>query len=378
MVEQIKQIVQNFDIDGEILDIKCNSQGNINQTFIVTFKMNDGSLKDYVFQKINTTVFKEPYKLMRNILNITDFISKKESSLEKKHPSLKVIRTKDNQLLTVIKGADGEQEYYRSYNAIENSISFDVSYDSDVVFNTGKAFGHFQKLLFDYPIETLEETIPDFHNTKKRYQEFLNDVKLDVVNRVFGISKEIEFLKQNSNCVSLITDLIDSGKIPIKVTHNDAKVNNVMLDRFTKEYLTVIDLDTVMPGSFLYDYGDGIRSACSRSKEDELDLSKVSLDNGLFEKYTDGYLSEMAPFLNKYEISNMYNSIEVITFELGLRFLDDYINGDTYFKTKYKTHNLDRARNQLKLLYDIKSKKEYINSYILKTYEKEKIKVKKW
>ena len=228
-------------------------------------------------------------------------------------------------------------------------------------------------MLIDYPIRRLEETITDFHNTQTRYENFLKDIERDVCNRVFDASKEIVFVIKNSDCARSITDLIEEGKIPIRVTHNDTKVNNVMLDKDTKEYLTVIDLDTVMPGSSLYDYGDGVRSCASNALEDEKDLDKVFLNTQLFESYTNGYLDEMAPYLTEAEVCNMGEAIKIITFELGLRFLNDYINGDTYFKTDYELHNLYRARNQFKLLLDIKDKMPYINEYILNKY-KEKVK----
>lgn len=374
MIEEIKNIVEQFDIDGILIDIKCKNNGNINKTFIATYKMTTGEIKHFIFQKINTTVFKEPYKLMKNIENVTNWIEKKSKFYEDtKHPCLKVIPTKSKKPLSVILDENGEKQYYRAYNCIENSVSYDVSKEKNIVYKTGEAFGHFQKMLIEYPTDKIEETIVDFHNTPKRYKNFLSDVELDVCDRVDEVSKEIVFVIKNSGCVSTITDLIEKGRIPIRVTHNDTKVNNVMMDEKTGDYLTVIDLDTVMLGSSLYDYGDGIRSAASNSLEDEDDLNKVFLRSELFESYTDGYLSEMAQYLTEDEVCSMGESIEVLTFELGLRFLNDYINGDTYFKTNYDKHNLIRARNQFKLLSDIKNKMSYINEYTLNSY-KEKVK----
>ena len=374
MTEEIKKIIEQFNIDGNILDVVCKNVGNINQTYVATYKMNDNSTKRFIIQKINTTVFKEPYKLMKNIENITNWIEKKSIFKgDLKHPCLKVILNKNKKPLAVITDKNGEKQYYRAYNCIENAISYDNSQDRKIIYNTGRAFGHFQKMLIDYPIRRLEETITDFHNTQTRYENFLKDIERDVCNRVFDASKEIVFVIKNSDCARSITDLIEEGKIPIRVTHNDTKVNNVMLDKDTKEYLTVIDLDTVMPGSSLYDYGDGVRSCASNALEDEKDLDKVFLNTQLFESYTNGYLDEMAPYLTEAEVCNMGEAIKIITFELGLRFLNDYINGDTYFKTDYELHNLYRARNQFKLLLDIKDKMPYINEYILNKY-KEKVK----
>ena len=375
-MNEIKELINQFDIDGTLLDIDCKNSGNINKTYLATYKMSNGEIRSYIFQKINTTVFKEPYKLMKNIENITNWINKKSKFSDDKHPCLKVVKTKNLKSLAVILDKNGEKQYYRAYNCIENSISYDVSKDKNVVYNTGKAFGHFQKLLIDYPIDKLEETISDFHNTPKRYENFLKDVELDVCDRAYDISKEITFVLKNSSCVSIITDLMKKNRIPIRVTHNDTKVNNVMMDEVTGDYLTVIDLDTVMPGSALYDYGDGVRSAASNALEDETNLDEVYLNNELFESYTDGYLSEMAPYLLEDEVCNMAEAIEVITFELGLRFLNDYINGDTYFKTNYDKHNLVRARNQFKLFQDIQAKLPYIYEYILNLYKKHKEKIK--
>ena len=377
--EEIRNILNQFDIDGELIGIPATkNNGNINKTFVATYKMNNGEIKKFIFQKINTTVFKEPYKLMQNIENVTNWIEKKSKiSGDDEHPCLKVIPTKKHKLLATVLDENGEKQYYRAYNCIENSISYDCSTDKNVIYNAGKAFGHFQKMLFDFPVDNLEETIQDFHNTPKRYENFIKDIRLDVCDRVYDVSKEITFVVKNSACVSLITSLMEKGSIPCRVTHNDTKVNNVMLHEITGDYLTVIDLDTVMLGSSLYDYGDGARSACANALEDEADLSKVFLRNDLFESFTDGYLSEMAPYLTEDEVCNMAEAIEVITFELGLRFLNDYINGDTYFKTTCDKHNLNRARNQFKLLTDIKNKKSYIDDYIMKKYKEYKDNSKK-
>lgn len=373
-MNDIRKICEQFDIDGTLIDVDCQNNGNINKTFVATYKMNNGEVKHFIFQKINTTVFKEPYKLMKNIENITKFIEMKtQFSGDDVHPCLKVIKNKNNKSLSVILDENGEKQYYRAYNCIENSVSYDVSTDKNVVYNTGKAFGHFQRLLTDYPLNTLEETIADFHNTPKRYKKFLDDIELDVCDRTDDVAKEIVCAIKNSTGMSKIIDLLESGRIPYRVTHNDTKVNNVMMDKNTGDFLTVIDLDTVMVGSALYDYGDGVRSTASNTAEDEQDLDKVFLNLDLFEAYTEGYLSEMADYMTEDEICNMGESIRIITFELGLRFLNDYINGDTYFKTKYDKHNLIRARNQFKLLLDIDKKMPHINEFILKTY-KQKVK----
>ncbi len=366
----IRNILNNYNIPGVLLEVKQISTGNINKTYIVKYN-NNGIVKRYLVQKINTGVFENPYELMQNIENVTNHIKNKLTSInDKEHQVLQVIKTKNNEVLCPIKENGEETSYYRIYNFIENSVSYDNSQDSKIVYNTGKAFGNFTKMLSDYPIEYLNETIKDFHNTKKRYEKFVSDINENKENRVKYVYKEIfEIIKRRKIC-SLIIDELISGTIPYRVTHNDTKVNNVMMNKITGDYLAVIDLDTVMPGSFLFDYGDGIRSTCSTAKEDETDLTKVSINLSTFKSYTDGYMNEMANYLKPREVELMGESIRIITLELAIRFLNDYINGDTYFKTEYANHNLDRARNQIALVKDIESKLDFINDYIEKSYNK--------
>ena len=366
----LRKILDNFNIDGELIEIKENNSGNINNTYIASFLMGDGTVKKYLIQKINTTVFTEPYKLMKNIEGVTSYLKKqiiKEEDTE--HKVLEVVKTKDNRLLCYVDD-DGERDYYRIYEYIDNAISYDQSVNPEIVYNTGKAFGNFQKLLRNYPINRLTETIKDFHSTDKRYQKLIEDIKIDSEGRALEVAPEIVFILMRENIYSSITKSLGTEELPYRVTHNDTKVNNVLMNKETGDYLAVIDLDTVMPGSLLFDYGDGVRSTASTAKEDETDLSKVSLDMELFKAYTDGYLSEMAPYLTYEELSLMGESIRIITLELAIRFLNDYINGDTYFKTSYPKHNLDRARNQLALVQDIENKLDCMNNYIMQSYNK--------
>ena len=370
-MEKIKDIANQFcnKQKENILDISTNDSGNINRTYVVTYEHNNKKEK-IIIQKINTTVFKEPYKLMNNIVNVTNWISEETKKNGDACPCLKVIKTIDGNPLAVVPDENGENQYYRAYNFIENSITYDVSTDTKIVYNTGKAFGHFQKMLDKFPVNSIEDTIPDFHNTRKRYKQFLLDVIRDTCGRVKTVMPEIEYLIKNSDNIANIVQGLEDGTIPVRVTHNDTKENNIMMDKTTGEAKTVVDLDTVMQGSSLYDYGDGIRSTASTAAEDEKDLSKVYLNNELFESYTDGYLSEMAPYLKQSEVKNMALGVQILTFELAVRFLNDYINGDTYFKITYPMHNLDRARNQIKLLQDITSKKSYMDDYINNSYQK--------
>ncbi len=367
----IEEILEKYNIEGKLVNYTQNNSGNINKTYVATFQKEDGTTKKYLIQKINTKVFTEPYKLMKNIEGVTKYL-KKEMINEKdnNHKVLEVVKTKDNKSLCYITNASDTREYYRIYEYIENAISYDSSVDKNIVYNTGKAFGNFQKLLRGYPMNKLEETIKDFHNTPERYKKLMYDIKVDSEGRVEEAAREIVFIIKREEYLSLIMEDLNSKRIPLRVTHNDTKVNNVMMNKDTGDFLAVIDLDTVMPGSMLFDYGDGIRSTASTVSEDEKDLKKVSINLELFKAYTDGYLSEMAPYLKYEEVSLMAESIRIITLELAIRFLNDYINGDTYFKIDYDTHNLDRARNQIELVKDIESKLEYMNNYILNSYEK--------
>ena len=364
--KKLLDIIKNFDIRGDIKELNSINNGIINTTYVV--KTDDkGNITKYLLQKINTSIFTEPFKLMKNIENVTKYISLNDSESK---DTINVIKAKNGLPLYVTSDPFSHKEYYRVYNYIDNTISYNKSEKTEIVYNTGKAFGHFCKVLRDFPINDLEETIKDFHNTKKRYDKLIETYKLNPVNRNNRAFKQIsEIISREEEC-SVLVNLLEDNKIPYRVTHNDTKVNNVLMDSVTKEPVAVIDLDTVMKGSGLYDYGDGVRSAASNALEDETNLDNVYINMDMFKAYTDGYLSEMAPYLNEEEILNMANSIKIITLELAIRFLDDYLSGDTYFKTNYDDHNLDRCKNQLKLVNDIDEKLEEMNSYIKESYNK--------
>lgn len=364
--KELLDIIKNFDIRGNIKELNSINNGIINTTYVV--KTDDkGNINKYLLQKINTSIFTEPFKLMKNIENVTKYISLNDSESK---DTINVIKAKNGLPLYVTSDPFSHKEYYRVYNYIDNTISYNKSEKTEIVYNTGKAFGHFCKVLRDFPINDLEEIIKDFHNTKKRYDKLIETYKLNPVNRNNRAFKQIsEIISREEEC-SVLVNLLEDNKIPYRVTHNDTKVNNVLMDSVTKEPVAVIDLDTVMKGSGLYDYGDGVRSAASNALEGETNLDNVYINMDMFKAYTDGYLSEMAPYLNEEEILNMANSIKIITLELAIRFLDDYLSGDTYFKTNYDDHNLDRCKNQLKLVNDIDEKLEEMNSYIKESYNK--------
>ncbi len=368
----IEEILTNYNIPGQLLSIKKCNTGNINTTFIIEYD-NNGNRQRYLIQKINTNIFKNPNVLMNNIYNVTKYL-KTKMILDKdtEHKVLELLKTKNGNLLCKVINSENKEEYYRIYNYIENSISYNDSFDNRIVYNTGKAFGNFNRLLDDYPIETLEEIIKDFHDTKKRYKNFLKDIMSNKGKRVGEVYTDIfEIIKRKKLC-DVITKELKNGSIPYRVTHNDTKINNVMINKTTGDYLAVIDLDTVMPGSLLFDYGDGIRSTASSVSEEETDLEKVKIDMERFKYYTEGYMSEMAEYITENEVKLMGESIIVITLELAMRFLNDYINGDEYFKIEYEHQNLYRARNQIELVKDIEKNMKEIKNYIDYCYKKYK------
>ena len=365
----INKILDNYNIKGNLINIKEDNTGNINKTYIITF-INNGIEYKYLVQQINTNVFNNPYILMENILGVTNYL--KEQMIlnnDNNHKVLEIIKTKDNNPMCYIYDDKGIKRYYRIYKYIDNSISYDKSFNKDIVYNTGKAFGNFQKLLNNYPMNSLNETIKDFHDTKKRYDKLIKDINNLSNDRVKEAYQEIEFIIKHENICNLIINKLNNNTIPYRVTHNDTKVNNVLMNKETLDYLAVIDLDTVMPGSMLFDYGDGIRSTACTCLEDEHDLTKVKIDLELFESYTRGYLSEISDCITQEELNLMAKSIEIITLELAIRFLNDYINGDTYFKVEYNKQNLYRTKAQLALVKDIETKLDYMDSFIKKCYK---------
>lgn len=372
MNEKMQEILQMFKFEGDVTDVVENDQGNINSTYVITTSAG----KKYLLQKINTYVFKEPHLVMKNIELVTNHIRKKlKRQNDDVHKTLTIVPTTKNENMATYVNRDGEKEYYRAFVFIDRCISFNTFDECGeekerVAFNVGKCFGHFHQLLSDFPIGMLSYTIPDFHNTPKRFENMLASIENNVANRALSCSEEIVYLISKIKECSIIHNSLGKS-IPLRVTHNDTKLNNVLIDKDTLEGVAIIDLDTVMPGSLLYDVGDGIRSACSNSFEDETDLSKVFIDVDLVKSYLRGYLSEMGDYLTADEVNCLGQSIRILTYELTLRFLTDYINGDIYFKTRYPEHNRDRYLNQFALLKDIDEKLEEIDVFIKEFMKKE-------
>lgn len=369
MNTELKQIINNFKFIGTLSNIEENKQGNINKTYILTYKNKNKTLK-YLLQEINANVFKEPDLVMHNIELVTNHINKKlKSNKDTTHKTLTIIKTLDDKNMYVCTN-NNELKYYRAFDFIENCISYDSFKDSKdanfLAYNAGKSFGYFQALLKDFNPNLLHETINDFHNIKKRFNSLLEAIENKITNRASLFSKEIIDLMKRIKEYSVIVDKLGST-IPIRVTHNDTKLNNILMNKDTNEGIAIIDLDTVMPGSILYDIGDGIRSACANSFEDETDKEKIYLNLDLTKSYLKGFLEETYYFLTDEEIKYIGLSIKILTYELALRFLTDYLNGDIYFKIKYLEHNKDRFLNQYILLLDLDKKIDEIDEFVLET-----------
>ena len=293
---------------------------------------------------------------------------------EKIIKAIETILAKDGRV-ELIPAKDGKNYYeteqgdvFRMYIFIDNARSYQSIENPEMFYRVAKSFGRFQNLLKAFPAEKLYETIPNFHNTVDRFRLFKEAIEKDAVGRRAEVEKEISFLLEREKEASLVVDAIKNGEVPLRVTHNDTKLNNVLIDNETGEGICVIDLDTVMPGSMLYDYGDSIRFGASTAAEDETDLSKVTMSLELFEQYTKGYIEELKDSFTAKEIELLAFSAKLMTMECGMRFLTDHLNGDTYFRIHRKNHNLDRARTQLKLVADMETKMEAMNEIVLKYY----------
>ena len=347
----------NFILDQFVSDCKIApyGDGHINDTYLT-------SSKKFILQKINTNIFKDYEKLMGNIEGVTSFLKEKiiAAGGNPERETLTVIKTKDGK--NFYKTEDGD--VYRLYIFISDSVSRTVVTDPVQLYHAGKAFGKFQYMLADYPAEKLFEVIPDFHNTRKRFEALKEAIENDVAGRKHLVEKEIEFALSQEYYIDTVVDGLASGEIPLRVTHNDTKINNVLFDKDTEEGVCVIDLDTVMPGSLLYDFGDALRAGATTGAEDETDLSKVWFDIYAFKNFAKGFLEYTNESMTEREAELLPLSAKLLTYECGIRFLTDYLNGDTYFKIHREHHNLDRARNQFKLVQDIENKEAEMKSII--------------
>jgi hypothetical protein len=346
IMDNIKKIVSHFRIEGSFASSSVIGSGHINDSYLIT--TDPVYAPDYVLQRINHQIFKDIPGLMKNILIVTCHI---ESKIRSGDPAaqgltaLQLIPTRKQEYYHT----DGDGNFWRMYNLIPGTKSYDIVESQSLAYEGGRAFGIFQYLTSDITIKTLSETIPDFHNICKRLDTFRTIVSQDPVNRVKDVMKEIGFVEQRAEEMKTILKLGETGKIPVRVTHNDTKFNNILFD-IDNNAVCIVDLDTVMPGYVLYDFGDAIRTGANMAAEDEKDLSKVNINLELFDAYTKGYLSVASGFLNEKEKEYLAFSAKFMTYIIGLRFLTDHIDGDHYFRIHFENHNLQRARVQFRLL----------------------------
>ena len=359
--KQLQEISKQFQIYGEILHAETFKIGHINETYSATYDQG-GMRVRYIHQKINKSVFKNPASVMKNVVRVTHHIRQKlegQNVRDVTRRSLIVIPTRDGQAYFL----NGGTEFWRTFVFIEGVETFEAVQSPEQALQAGRAFGEFQRLLVDLPGERLNETIPDFHNTRKRFGALQQAIQKDRYNRAKDARAEIEFALKHEAIVDVILNAMAKRKIPERITHNDTKFNNVMLDVLTGEAMCVVDLDTVMPGCALYDFGDMVRTTTSPTLEDETDLSKVKMQMPMFKKLAEGYLATAGQFLTTTEKSYIAFSGKLITFEIGIRFLTDFLSGDTYFRIHRPDHNLDRCRTQFKLVESIEKQEQAMQKH---------------
>lgn len=363
--ELLYEVIEHFHFEGILKTIKPYGSGHINDTYLLEYTIENKNDLLIILQRMNTNIFKKPVELMENVMNITSFLRKKiiEYGGNPERETLTVILNQEGKPYYL----DSEGSYWRAYHYIVGTTGYDIVRDEEDFYQSALAFGRFQSLLADYPAQTLHETIEGFHDTYKRFLAFQKAVKEDICGRAQNVQEEIHFVLEHEDVAMILNEM----NLPLRVTHNDTKLNNVLIDDKTHQAICVIDLDTVMPGLAVNDFGDSIRFGTSTGSEDEKDLSKIECDMHLFEIYTKGFIKGCDGKLTNEEILALPIGAKVMTFECGMRFLTDYLQGDTYFKIQYPTHNLDRCRTQFKLVSDMEKKwdtmNEIVSRYLLKT-----------
>lgn len=360
---EILQIAERFATEGTLESVSGHGNGHINDTYLVTCRT-DAGYRKYILQRINHDIFKKPWEVMENVVKVTEFLQDRlrENGGDPDRETMHVVPAKDG--TSYQKTEDGT--YWRMYWFIEGATSYDAVKEPKDFYESALAFGHFQKMLADYPAGELFETIPNFHNTADRFANFKKALEKDAVHRAAEVQEEIQFVLDREKDCHVICDMLSAGEIPLRVTHNDTKLNNIMIDNETGKGICIIDLDTVMPGSALYDFGDAIRFGACTGEEDEKDLSKISCDLELFDLYTKGFIEGCEGSLTETEIRMLPMGAKVITLEQGIRFLTDYLEGDCYYKTHYPGQNLDRTRTQLRMVKDMEEKWEKMQKIVEK------------
>ena len=360
----MEEVLSGLQLEGTVVSTVCHGNGHINDTYLVTVRNDDGRESRVILQRMNRSIFTKPVEVMENMMNVTSFLRERiiERGGDPDRETLNVIPTKEGKPYAI----DSDGEYWRCCKFIENATCYDQVETPEDFYQSAVTFGKFQKMLADYPADTLHETIKGFHDTKARFEVFRKAVQDDVCGRAASVQAEIDFFLAHEEIANVFGELLERGELPLRVTHNDTKLNNVMIDNETHKGICVLDLDTVMPGLAMNDFGDAIRFGASTAAEDEKDLDKVWCDLELYEVYVKGFIEGCGGRLTEKEIELLPMGAKVMTYECGMRFLTDYLQGDTYFKIHRENHNLDRARTHIKLVQDMEDKWEQMNRIVQK------------
>ena len=362
--ERLQEVLAAFDFGAPVVGALRYGQGHINDTFVVHTQPEDRCCGRFILQRMSAAAFKRPDQLMENIIGVTDYLGREieKHGGDRSREALEVIRPKNGQPYYT----DSQGGAWRLYPFVEHTICYQSAATPELFAASGRAFGRFQRLLQGYPAETLYETIPNFHNTEDRLAKFKDAVAQNKLGRAKDCQKEIQFVLEREKDCSVALEAMRAGKLPIRVTHNDTKLNNVLMDQETGVGMCIIDLDTVMPGLAINDFGDSIRFGANHSAEDETDLSKVNLDVDLFAAYTAAFLEGTGGSLTDAEIEYLPWGAKLMTLECGIRFLTDYLVGDEYFHISREGQNLDRCRTQFKLVADMEEHWDELETIVRK------------
>lgn len=345
---ELAAVADLFQLEGEVESIEPYGDGHINVTYLLVTNQ-----RRYILQKMNTSIFPDTKNLMRNIELVTEFLRGRGQE------TLDIIPTKDGRTY-----ADIASGAWRVYDFIEHTVSYSLVPNADVFRESGAAFGEFQQTLAEFDASQLTEPIAHFHDTPHRFADFKAALAEDKLGRAATCQPEIDFFLKHENQYAAVTDGLADGSIPLRVTHNDTKLNNILMDAETGKARAIIDLDTIMPGSMLYDFGDSIRFGASTALEDEKDLDKVHFSTEYFRAYAEGFIGAVHESVTPREAELFAFAGNLMTMECGMRFLADYLAGDTYFATKYPEHNLVRARTQIKLVEEMEAKAGEIRAIV--------------
>lgn len=359
----ISQILAAYALPGTVADVARHGKGHINDTFCVVCRMPEGGTARFILQRLSQAAFPHPEEVMENFVGITSYL-RREILAEGGDPlreTLSLVKTGDGADFVT----DSEGRAWRLMPFIENADCYQ-SATPELFAASGRAFGRFQYMLRDYPARTLHETIPHFHDTESRFEQFLAALEADKMNRAEGVSPEIQFILRRKADCGVALRALREGKLPLRVTHNDTKLNNILIDRDTHEGICIIDLDTTMPGLAINDFGDSIRFGANHCLEDEQDLTKVNFDISLYEVFTRGFLEGARGSLTPAELEYLPWGARLMTLECGIRFLTDYLDGDHYFHVSHPRQNLDRARTQLKLVKDMEEQFDAMGAVVAK------------